>query len=83
MLTERHVHQAVLTQAFTWLNSASAAGSAAAAALTGLAVDHFHARGGFTLAGVAALTMALLAVVIASSRAGSPITPSGRAGTSH
>lgn len=82
LLTEQHVDQAVLTQAFTWLNSASAAGSAAAAAVAGLAVDHFHARGGFGLAGVAALTMALLAGVIATTPAGSRTTTSGRADTS-
>lgn len=68
VLTEQHVHQAVLTQAFTWLNSGSAAGSAAAAALAGFVIDHFHARGGFGLASAAALTMALLATVIAQTR---------------
>ena len=69
VLTERHVARTVLTQGFTWLNSASAVGSASAAALGGLAVDHFHARGGFGLAGVAALATALLAVGITRTRA--------------
>jgi MFS family permease len=61
VLTQRQVDQTVLTQAFTWLNSASAAGSAAAAAIAGLVIDTFQARGGFALAAAAALTMTLLA----------------------
>lgn len=64
VLTEHQVDRTVLTQAFTWLNSASAAGSAAAAAIAGLAIDTFQARGGFGLAAIAALTMALLAALI-------------------
>lgn len=64
VLTERQVDRAVLTQAFTWLNSASAAGSATAAAIAGLIIDSFHARGGFGLAAAAALTMTLLAALI-------------------
>ena len=64
VLAERQVDRAVLTQAFTWLNSASAAGSAAAAAVAGLVIDTFQARGGFGLAALAALTMTLLAALI-------------------
>lgn len=64
VLTEQHIHRAVLTQAFTWLNSASAAGSAAAAAVAGLLIDALTARGGFGLATTAALTMTLLAALI-------------------
>ncbi|MGH3486453.1 MAG: MFS transporter, partial [Actinopolymorphaceae bacterium] len=47
VLTESSVHRAALTQAFTWLNSASAAGLAGAAAVSGRAVDAFGAHGGF------------------------------------
>ena len=61
VLAESAVHRAVLTQAFAWLNSASAAGSAGAAAAAGWAVDGFGAHGGFAMAAAAA-TMALLAV---------------------
>ena len=64
-LTAQQVDRTVLTQAFTWLNSASAAGSAAAAAVSGAVIDTYQARGGFALAAVAALTMTLLAGLIA------------------
>jgi hypothetical protein len=46
LLTQSSVHPAVLTEAFSWQNSASAAGSAAAAALAGRAVDALGAQGG-------------------------------------
>ena len=46
-LHEQNVDQTVLTQAFTCLNSASAAGWAAAAATAGLLVDTCQATGGF------------------------------------
>jgi hypothetical protein len=62
ILAESAVHRAVLTQAFVWLNSASAAGSAGAAAVAGWAVDAFGAHGGFAVAAVAAGVMAVLAV---------------------
>ena len=62
VLAESAVHRAVLTQAFAWLNSASAAGSAGAAAAAGWAVDAFGAHGGFAVAAVAAGVMVLLAV---------------------
>jgi sugar phosphate permease len=45
-----------------WLNSASAAGSAGAAAATGWAVDTFGAHGGFAVAAVANGVMAMLTV---------------------
>ncbi len=61
LLTESAVHPAVLTQAFAWLNSASAAGSAGAAAVTGWAVDTADTQGGFAVAATAAVAMALLA----------------------
>ncbi len=58
VLTESTVHHAVLTQAFSWLGSANAAGSAAAAAVAGWAIDSFGARGGFAAAATAAAAMA-------------------------
>jgi len=62
LLAQSAVHQAALTQAFVWLNSASAAGSASAAAATGLAVTTFGAYGGFAVAATAAGVAAMLAV---------------------
>jgi hypothetical protein len=62
VLAEAAVHRAVLTQAFAWLNSASAAGSAGAAAAAGWAVDTFGAHGGFAVAATATGVMAVLAV---------------------
>jgi MFS family permease len=61
VLAEASVHQAVLTQAFAWLNSASAAGSAGAAAAAGWAADTFGAHGGFAVAALATGVMAVLA----------------------
>ncbi len=62
VLAEATVHWAVLTQAFVWLNSASAAGSAGGAAAAGWAVSTFGAQGGFAAAAMAAGVMVLLAV---------------------
>jgi len=62
VLAEAAVHRAVLTQAFVWLNSASAAGSAGGAAAAGWAVGAFGAHGGFVAAAMAAGVMAVLAV---------------------
>jgi dipeptide/tripeptide permease len=62
VLAESAVHRAVLTQAFSWLNSASAAGSAGAAAVSGRAVDAFGAHGGFAIAAAATTATAVLAV---------------------
>jgi hypothetical protein len=62
VLAEAAVDRAVLTQAFVWLNSASAAGSASAAAVAGWAVGTFGAHGGFAVAAVATGVMAMLAV---------------------
>lgn len=47
LLTEEHVDRSVLTQAFTWTNSASAAGLAIAASLTGALVDRYEPSVGF------------------------------------
>jgi hypothetical protein len=62
VLAEAAVHRAVLTQAFVWLNSASAAGSAGAAAAAGWAVGASGAGAGFAVAAVATGVMAVLAV---------------------
>jgi hypothetical protein len=62
LLAESAVRRAVLTQAFVWLNSASAAGSAGAAAVTGWAVSTYGAHGGFTVAATATAAAALLAI---------------------
>ncbi|OIJ65393.1 MFS transporter [Streptomyces mangrovisoli] len=59
LLAESFVHRAVLTEAFAWLGSASAAGSAAAVAFSGWAIDSAGARGGFAVAVTAAGAMAL------------------------
>jgi hypothetical protein len=61
VLAEVAVHRSVLTQAFVWLNSASAAGSAGAAAVAGWAVGTFGAHGGFAVASTATSVMAVLA----------------------
>ncbi|MFJ9761003.1 MFS transporter [Streptomyces sp. NPDC101149] len=58
-LTESTVHPSVLTQAFSWLGSASAAGSAAAAAVSGWAIDALGSRGGFAVTAAAATAMTL------------------------
>ncbi|MFD9501769.1 MFS transporter [Streptomyces sp. NPDC060035] len=61
VLTESSVPRAVLTQAFAWGNSASAAGIAGAAAVAGRVVDAGGAHGGF---GVAAGAVAVMAVLV-------------------
>ncbi|WP_406101586.1 MFS transporter [Streptomyces sp. NBC_01003] len=61
VLAQATAHRAVLTQAFTWLNSASAAGSAGAAAVSGRLIDSHGSHAGFALAAAAATAMALLA----------------------
>ena len=50
VITQARVDRAVLTQAFTWLNSAAAAGVAAAAAVSGQVVDARGPDGAFALA---------------------------------
>jgi len=61
VLTQRAVPSTVLTQAFTWLNSAGAAGTAGTAAISGRVIDTHASHGGFTIATTAATTTALLA----------------------
>ncbi|MGH3169052.1 MAG: MFS transporter, partial [Trebonia sp.] len=62
VLTERSVRPAALTQAFTWNNSASAAGSALAASLAGRVADHLGASAAFALAPAAGLILLVLAL---------------------
>jgi predicted MFS family arabinose efflux permease len=62
VLAESAVDSAVLTQAFTWLNSGGAAGIALGSALAGWIVDDHTAQYGFVVAltaAIAALAMAL------------------------
>ncbi|MFG3060479.1 hypothetical protein ACGFYM_18075 [Streptomyces sp. NPDC048231] len=58
-LTESAVHPSVLTQAFSWLGSASPAGSAGAAAVSGWAIDALGSRGGFAVTAAATTAMTL------------------------
>jgi hypothetical protein len=73
VLTERAVTPAVLTQAFTWNNSASAAGLALAAFLAGRAADAWGASAALALAPAAGLVLLLLSLVL--SRAARPLPP--------
>lgn len=74
VLTQARVERAVLTQAFTWLSSASAAGLAGAVGIAGIAIDATGARGGLAVATIA--TAAIAVVVISAPRALSgPPTP--------
>jgi predicted MFS family arabinose efflux permease len=65
VLTEKAVHPAVLTQAFTWNNSASAAGLALAASLAGHAADAWGPSAALALAPAAGLVLLVLSVVLA------------------
>ncbi len=62
ILVEAGAVRGVLTQALTWMNSASAAGSAAAGVLTGGAIDAVGARGGFAVTAAASTWLLLLAL---------------------
>jgi MFS family permease len=64
VLVESEVEPAVLTQAFTWLNSGSAAGIAMGAAVAGRAVDTHGSQLGFALAIAATLVATGMAVVV-------------------
>ena len=72
VLTAASVNRAVLTQAFTWLNSASAAGAAGAAAMSGRAVDAYGAHDGFAIAATATSAMAVLTAAYARAARGRP-----------
>ncbi|MGW8687482.1 MFS transporter [Streptomyces sp. NPDC055817] len=60
VLTEKSVHPTVLTQAFTWNNSTSAAGSALAAFFAGRTADSLGASAAFALAPMAGLALLTL-----------------------
>ncbi|MEQ4716588.1 MFS transporter [Nonomuraea sp. B19D2] len=64
VLTEKAVHPAVLTQAFTWNNSASAAGSALAASLAGRAADAWGASAALAQAPAAGLVLLVCSLVL-------------------
>jgi predicted MFS family arabinose efflux permease len=70
VLTEKAVTPAVLTQAFTWSNSASAAGSALAASLAGRAADAWGSAAALGLAPAAGLVLLILALVLARAARG-------------
>ena len=63
VLTEKAVHPAALTQAFTWNNSASAAGSAVAAFLAGRVADAWGASAALAQAPAAGLVLLVLSLV--------------------
>jgi predicted MFS family arabinose efflux permease len=63
VLTEKAVAPTVLTQAFTWNNSANAAGSALAASLAGHTADRYGAPAAFTLAPAAGFVLLTLSVI--------------------
>ena len=69
VLTEKAVYPAALTQAFTWNNSASAAGSAVAAFLAGRAADAWGASAALAQAPAAGLVLLFLALALSSPRA--------------
>jgi predicted MFS family arabinose efflux permease len=64
VLTEKAVSPAVLTQAFTWNNSASAAGSALAAALAGRAADAWGVSAALAQAPAAGFVLLVLALAL-------------------
>ncbi|HET6295596.1 MAG TPA: MFS transporter [Kribbella sp.] len=64
VLTEKAVHPAALTQAFTWNNSASAAGAALAASLAGRAADTWGASAALAQAPLAGLILLVLSLVL-------------------
>ena len=68
VLTENSVHPTVLTQAFTWNNSTSAAGSALAAFLAGHTADELGASAAFALAPAAGLALLALAATVTAAR---------------
>jgi predicted MFS family arabinose efflux permease len=64
VLTERAVRPTALTQAFTWNNSASAAGSALAAALAGRAADAWGPSGAFVQTPLAGLVLVMFSLAL-------------------
>ena len=68
VLVESEVPPAVLTQAFTWLNSGSAAGIAMGAAVAGRVVDTEGSHYGFAIALLATALATTMAVVVHRTR---------------
>jgi predicted MFS family arabinose efflux permease len=68
VLTEQAAPPRALTEAFTWNNSASAAGSALAASLAGRAADGWGASAALAQAPVAGLVLLVLALLLARLR---------------
>jgi predicted MFS family arabinose efflux permease len=64
------VESGVLTQAFTWLNSGSAAGIALGAAFAGRVVDTNDPHYGFAVALLATLVATAMALVVRVSGSG-------------
>lgn len=64
VLTEKSVRSTALTQAFTWNNSASAAGSALAASLAGRAADTWGPSAALAQAPMAGLVLLAIALVL-------------------
>ena len=64
VLTEKSVRLTVLTQAMTWNNSASAAGSALAATVAGRIADHLGASAAFALAPAAGFILLVLSIAV-------------------
>lgn len=64
VLTQKAVHPAVLTQAFTWNNSASAAGLALAASFAGRAADTWGPSAALAQAPAAGLILLVLSLVL-------------------
>lgn len=77
VIAEARVEPAVLTQAFTWLNSGSAAGIAAGAAITGRVVDQHGPQSGFALALLATAIATTMAVVVRTSAPGAVLPSPG------
>ena len=64
VLTEKAVAPATLTQAFTWNNSASAAGLALAATVAGRAADAWGASAALALAPAAGVILLILSLIL-------------------
>jgi MFS family permease len=75
VLTEKALPPAVLTQGFTWCNSASAAGSALAASLAGRAADAWGSSAALALAPAAGLVLLVLSLAALRLGGGTPERP--------
>jgi MFS family permease len=82
VLTEKAVHPAVLTQAFTWNNSASAAGLALAAFLAGRAADAWGASAALAQAPAAGLILLALSLVLSARLGSTAVMARSRHGSS-